>query len=149
MGVGWSTAARGSCGASGRAVPNFVTLAATVWKFPAWATGARVRAPPKGGASASCGLVGRHKGRFRAACNTDATHARAAYIRFDPIPRHGESVEQPALSFGRLGTAVFDVDRDGQIICLEIIGAHALLPPELLSAAIRLGPSARPGQAPE
>ena len=62
----------------------------------------------------------------------------AAYISLKPIAA-GESKRQvPVRAEGVPGDIVLDVDGDGRLIGIEILGAASSLPSELLAEAERL-----------
>lgn len=70
--------------------------------------------------------------------------ADAAYVRIVDHIRAGEAVTQVVVEDDRLpGEVILDLDRDGFLLGVEVLGASDLLRPATLASA------RRPGRSPE
>ncbi len=61
--------------------------------------------------------------------------ADAAYVYFRPIEPGGSRVQCPVECPEAAAIVVLDLDREGRLIGVEIVGARQGLPAELLTAA--------------
>lgn len=64
--------------------------------------------------------------------------ADAAYIHLVPDIEPGRSVRNVEVSIPEGGSVVLDIDRDGILLGVEVLGARGLLDPMFLAGAERI-----------
>jgi uncharacterized protein YuzE len=72
--------------------------------------------------------------------------ADAAYVYFREIEPGGAAIQCPVVCNRSQGMIVLDLDLEGRLIGVEVIGARGGLPPELLDQA-ETPPISSPGSA--